>query len=215
MTSSEAAFLFSTQTLGKQKHYLWTFTFAELLRVKDTRKRWHYLLTLILRQWSDLQGLRVFELHKTHGLHVHMLTNQRIDVNAARVLAEKAGWGRIHVTHMPPEHGGYLAKYLSKERPECLKRWRLWAAFGEGWEPTRVKDVKKESLFSKIYAACKEWKGWEGREGFFDRMAFVRQMMFMTIENGWTPGLGPKDKPYWMCCAEELEFGGCGIIAPF
>ncbi len=105
MTLSEAAFLFSSQTLGKQRLFLWTFTFAELLGVKDTRKRWHYLLTLILRHWPELQGLRVFELHKTHGLHVHMLTNERIQVVEARVLAEKAGWGRIHVVEMPPEHG--------------------------------------------------------------------------------------------------------------
>jgi hypothetical protein len=48
---------------------------------------------------------------------------------------------------MPAEHARYLAKYLSKDRPACLKRWRLWAAFGDGWEPTKVKDLIKESLF--------------------------------------------------------------------
>jgi hypothetical protein len=42
---------------------------------------------------------------------------------------------------MPAEHASYLAKYLSKERPECLKRWRLWASFGEGWDPTKVKNL--------------------------------------------------------------------------
>ena len=79
------------------------------------------------RTWPELQGIRVFEMHKRHGLHVHMVTNERIDVVQARALAEKAGWGRIHVTVMPAEHARYLAKYLSKERPPCLKRWRLWA----------------------------------------------------------------------------------------
>jgi len=39
--------------------------------------------------------VRVFEMHKRHGLHVHMVTNERIDVVQARALAEKAGWSRI------------------------------------------------------------------------------------------------------------------------
>ncbi len=123
------------------------------------------------------------------------------------MIAEKAGWGRIHVMRMPAEHAGYVGKYLSKERPECLKRWRLWAAFGKGWEPTKVKDVLKDTLFSRIYQACKEWKGWEGRGGFYERMDITRQMLFLTIEKEWKPGLGPNDKPYWMCSEEELCLG--------
>lgn len=215
MTKSKAAFVFASRTLGKQQLYLWTFTFKELLAIKDTRKRWNYLLTLMLRNWDKLQGLRVFELHKTHGLHVHLLTNSYIDVNKARELAEKAGWGRIHVTRMASEHANYVAKYLSKDRPECLKRWRLWAAFGKDWEPTKVKDVIKETLMSTIYRACKEWQGWEGRGKFLERMDFVRRMMFLTIEHGWSAGLGPSDKPYWMCCSEELTFEGAECLAPF
>ena len=84
MTKSKAAFLFASRTLGKQQLYLWTFTFAEVLPVKATRKKWNHLLTLLLRTWGTLQGLRVFELHKTHGLHVHLVTNRFIDVNQAR-----------------------------------------------------------------------------------------------------------------------------------
>ena len=198
---------------------MWTFTFKKLLGVKDTRKRWNRLLTAMKRTWPGLQGIRVFEMHKRHGLHVHMVTNERIDVVQARALEEKAGWGRIHVTVMPAEHARYLAKYLSKERPPCLKRWRLWAAFGESWEPTKVKDLIKESLFSTVYRACKEWQGWTGRGDFFERLDFVRRMVFMTIEQGWRAGLGPSEKPYWMCydgelCFGEVAFAGT-IPAPF
>ena len=191
------------------------FTFKDVLPVKETRKRWNYLLTLLLRKWPNLQGIRVFELHEEHGLHVHLLTNRFIDVNVARSLAAKAGWGRIHVTRMPKEHAGYIGKYLSKERPECFKRWRLWAAFGKGWDPTKVKDVLNESIFSTIYRACKEWKEWEGRDGFNERMDCVRQMLFLTIERNWKPGLGPDDKPYWMCSDEEFCFYAPKIDAPF
>src|SRR5258705_12523932 len=143
--------------------------------------RWNYLLTLLLRTWPELQGLRVFELHQEHGLHVHVVTNQFIDVNRARELAMKAGWGRIHVAQMPSEHVGYLAKYLSKRRPECLYKWRLWAGFGKGWQWTKVKDVIRESLFSLVYQACKQWKGWAGRGQFLERMDVVRSILVRTI----------------------------------
>ena len=196
MTKSKAAFLFASQTLGKQRLFLWTFTFKELLAVKETRKRWNHLLTLLQREWPNLQGLRVFELHEEHGLHVHLITNQFIDVNRARGLAMQAGWGRIHVTRMASEHAGYLAKYLSKERPDCLRRWRLWAGFGKGWEWTKVKDVIRESLFSCIYRACKEWKGWTGRGDFFQRMELVRRIMIVTIENEWPIDANPDGRMY-------------------
>lgn len=138
MNKSKAGYLFATETLGKQSLYMWTFTFKEALDVKDTRKRWNHLLTLLKAEFANLCGLRVFEVHEFHGLHVHLVTNRFLDVNKARLLAEQAGWGRIHVKRIPIEHAGYLAKYLSKERPPCLKRWRLWAGFGN-WDWTRVK----------------------------------------------------------------------------
>ena len=93
---------------------------------------------------------------------------------------------------------------MPKERPECFKRWRLWAAgFGEGWEWTKCKDVVYNSLFSRVYRACKEWKEWTGREHYFERMEFASQMVFKTIENGWQAGFGPNGKPYWMCAARR------------
>lgn len=154
MTKSKTAYLFATQTLGKEALFMWTFTFAEVLAIKDTRKRWNHLLTLLKQRWPKLCGLRVFELHKFHGLHVHLVTNRWIDVNTARGLAKQAGWGRIHVQRIPVDRAGYLAKYPSKERPPCFKRWRLWAGFGE-WEWTRVKDLVFESRFSTIYRAAR------------------------------------------------------------
>lgn len=57
---SKAAFLFASQTLGKQSLYMWTFTFKEVLDIKATRSRWNHLLTLLKRRWPKLSGLRVF-----------------------------------------------------------------------------------------------------------------------------------------------------------
>jgi hypothetical protein len=214
MTKSKAAYLFATQTLGKESLYMWTFTFAEVLNIKDTRKRWNYLLTLIKRRWPKLAGVRVFELHKSHGLHVHLVTNRWIDVNVARELAIKAGWGRIHVMRIPPERASYLAKYLSKQRPECFKGWRLWAGFGD-WDWTKVKDVVFDSLFCRIYRACKEAFSWTGNKNFRDRMRLVQWLEVRTITEGWKEGLGPGDKPYWMCCSEELLSDKLPVEAPF
>ena len=204
MTRSKQAYLFATQTLGaSQSLFMWTFTFKEVLAVKETRAKWNYLLTLMRRRWPKLQGLRVFEMHKEHGLHVHLVTNQFIDVNIARVLAEKAGWGRIHVMQIPTDRAGYLGKYLSKERPECLKRWRLWAGFGN-WDWTKVKDLVFDSNFCTLYRACKERFGWIGNRGFFNRLKLVQHLEIQSIIGGWKPGLGPGDKPFSMCSRKEL-----------
>ena len=43
----------------------------------------------------------------------------------------------------------YLCKYLSKARPGCLKRARLWSAFGK-IERTRVKDVLSDTPLIRI-----------------------------------------------------------------
>lgn len=141
MNKSKAAFLFSAERLANRGLYMWTFTFAEVLDIKDTRKRWNHFLTLMKRRWPDLCGLRVFELHESHGLHVHLITNRFVDVNECRPMAKKAGWGRVHVQRVSAERAQYLSKYLSKEREPCLKRWRLWAGFGD-WERVMVKDIE-------------------------------------------------------------------------
>jgi hypothetical protein len=165
--------------LGKEKLYFWTFTFAEVLDVKDTRKKWNYLLTLLRRRYPKLCGPRAFEMHEEHGLHVHLVTNSRIDINEARGLAKKAGWGRIHVKRIPASKAAYLGKYLSKEhRWPCFKGWRLWAAFGP-WDWTRVKDVEFTSDYSKIVrgiiALEKRAQSYSTRLAIADRI-YLRQL---------------------------------------
>jgi hypothetical protein len=172
MSKSKQAFLFSAERLGERGLYMWTLTFRELLPVKDTRKKWNHLLTLMKRRWTELCGLRVFEMHERHGLHVHLITNRRIDVNEVRRLAQQAGWGRVHVMRIPPEKAAYLAKYLGKDRPEALHGWRLWGAFGK-WEWSRVSDVVTESGLTVAWRECKEEHAWTGRENFRRRQEIV------------------------------------------
>ncbi len=106
------------------------------------------------------------------------MTNGWIDVNEARVLAVKAGWGRIHVKRIPAEKALYMGKYLTKEdRAPCLKGWRLWAAFG-AWESTKVKDVKFESEFNKI---IRHLIATNGRLSYFKRLALADEIYFKQL----------------------------------
>lgn len=185
---------------------MWTFTFREVLSIPDTRKRWNHLLTLIRRRWPNLCGLRVFELHpKGHGLHVHMVTNRFVDVTGVRTVSSQAGWGRIHVEKIPKARAAYLAKYLSKKRPECFRHWRLWAGFGKGWSWTKVSDVAIESVRSKVSRSVFRWFNEGSKLPFQKQLELVELVLNATIREGWTPGLGPGDRPYWMCTAAELR----------
>lgn len=205
MTKSEAAFLLSADRLATQgRLYFWTFTFAEVLDLKATRKKWNHLLTLIRRRWPEACGLRIFEMHKDHGLHVHLLTNKRIDVNEARQLSKQAGWGRIHVMRIPKEKTPYLAKYLSKERPKAFKRWRLWAGFGKCWDWTKVAHIQVESLHASVARGLREAFKWKGNRDYHARKRTIDTVVHNTIVEGWSAGLGPEDKPYNLCSPFEL-----------
>jgi hypothetical protein len=54
-----------------------------------------------------------------------------------------------------------------------------------------------------------------GNKNFRDRMRLVQRLGIRTITEGWKEGLGPSDKPYWMCCAVELLGVGEAAEAPF
>jgi len=209
MTKSEAAFHLSCDRLAEQgRLYMWTFTFAEVLDLVDTRKRWNHLLTLIRRRWPEACGLRVFELHEEHGLHVHVLTNKRIDVNQCRQLAKRSGWGRIHVMRIPKDRAKYLAKYLSKDRPGAFKRWRLWAGFGKFWDWTKVAQIQVESLHASVARGLRDAFRWKGNSDYHQRRRMIEAVVENTILNGWVPGLGQDGKAYRSCDPRELLASG-------
>jgi len=74
-----------------------------------------------------------------------------LPVQIVRRIAERHGFGRIHVKRCGKWVGDYLAKYLSKEvRAACLKGKRLWAGFGMAtW--CRVKDINVRSWLGQEY----------------------------------------------------------------
>lgn len=152
---SKVAFKFNVERLfdtSKTGVYFWTSTFREVLTVKEASKRWSAFSKEIVRELGVF-GIRVYELHDEHGLHIHWLVDRFLPVQIVRRIAERHGFGRIHVRRVGKDIGDYLAKYLSKEiRAACLKGKRLWAAFGAvTW--TRVKDINVSSWLGTEYPA--------------------------------------------------------------
>jgi len=123
------------------KLYFWTFTFREVHSLKKAMQLWNEFLTLLKRK-LQFRGVRVLELHEEHGCHFHVIVNRRFRIQTILSLGKRYGFGRIDVRRVKDAEQAvsYLCKYLSKPRVRCLKRARLWSAFGN-IERTRVKDV--------------------------------------------------------------------------
>jgi hypothetical protein len=160
---SRTAFKFNVERLFESSAsgvYFWTSTFMEVLTVKQASKRWSAFSKEVVRELG-VYGLRVYELHDEHGLHVHWLVDRFMPVQVVRRIAQRHGFGRIHVQRCGKWVGDYLAKYLSKEvRAACLKGKRLWAAFGEvRWG--RVKDIQVKSWLGEEY---RRLRGASGRK---------------------------------------------------
>jgi hypothetical protein len=210
MSKSKAAFLFSADRLKptpKNRLYLWTFTFAEVYHVRDAAGRWTGFLTQ-LRQLKasgaieGFQGLRVFEMHPGgHGLHIHVITSNWWDVDVIRSAwlrgrRVKSGavvsGGRIHVKWVPAEARGYLGKYLTKKgRPDCLKGFHLWGAFGD-FPRSRVRDITVESSFTRVYSMLKATLSFTDGSRFEDMRWYERMQACqnLLLFRPWSYGLG-------------------------
>jgi hypothetical protein len=149
---SQAAFEFTVRKMlrGEARLYFWTFTFKEVHSLKEAMGLWNQFLTLLKRKLK-FRGVRVLELHEEHGCHFHVLTNKRYSVRTILTFSKRYGFGRLNVKLVGDTARAtkYLCKYLSKRRPNCLRRARLWSAFGD-IEPTKVKDVLTDTPMSKL-----------------------------------------------------------------
>jgi hypothetical protein len=140
---SRFAFEFTVRKMLRQnpRLYFWTFTFREVHSLKNAMQLWNEFLTLLKRK-LQFRGVRVLELHEEHGCHFHVIVNRRFRIQTILLLGKRHGFGRIDVRRVKNAEQAisYLCKYLSKPRVRCLRRARLWSAFGK-IERTRVKDV--------------------------------------------------------------------------
>src|SRR5207244_12710251 len=105
----------------------------------------------VLKRKVRLRGVRVLELHEEHGCHFHVITNERFRIEEILALGKRYGFGRTNVKRVTDaaQAISYLCKYLSKPRVRCLKRARLWSAFGK-IERTRVKDVLTDTPMIRL-----------------------------------------------------------------
>ena len=108
------------------------------------------------RRWG---GVRVSEPHpKGHGWHIHFVTASWLSVDLVREIAQRCGFGRVHVAK--PCKGGakalgaYLAKYLGKSLSAGKGTGaRMWSVFGYGREhASRLKDITVD------FSGCAVWK---------------------------------------------------------
>ena len=148
--------LYKVSEQNGRRLYFWTFTFKECLDLEVATKLWSKLLSTLRMTGHRMFGVRRFELHPNgHGLHVHCLLDARLDVNKIRPIAQKIGFGRIHVVRLGlkafEKTKEYLIKYLSKEdREPCMKGKRLWATCGK-FKGVRVNRIEVISPFVSFF----------------------------------------------------------------
>lgn len=192
------------------KLYLWTFTLPAKMHPKDGAKMWRYLLKRLCRWVPDWAGIRVFEEHPggqkglnsflpetcslvrdSHGLHVHFVSTRFYFVEEVRAVCVESGWGRIHVVGIKGGKQGrqrvlsYLAKYLTKARPERLAGMRLVGYVGIE-DVVRHRDIVSTGHTRDLWEAARELPGWAGLN-FFGRMGAVRAIDNMCLREGGSP----------------------------
>lgn len=121
--------------------------------------RWNELMVYMRDHNRLIKGVRVVEVHPgtnlhklSHGLHFHMLVNQRIPIHWLKRKAGKLDFGIIDVDGpVQIEQALYLGKYLTKDQPMLAKGSRRWGSIN--WpECNQVRDCKIESEFHRNIA---------------------------------------------------------------
>ena len=152
LTKSKAAFQLSAESLWQKgfRVYFWTFTFSVVHSDWECTERFRAFLNhLRVVLDGDWGGVRVAELHKTHGVHYHALINRRLAVDIVRRVGRCHGIGRIFVCVADGKSCAYLSKYLSKGVAGPVgpkgRSARRWSSFGKVPHRCRVSDLVNDS----------------------------------------------------------------------
>jgi len=164
MTKTEFAFRTSCEILFEQEPevYFWTFTFIRPMPDWWYANTWQAFIRDLQRLYGgELRGIKVTELHQTHGIHFHALLNHRVWVGEVRRLCKRYGLGRVHVEKCDRNAIDYLAKYLSKQHTKgqklfCgIRRWHTIGAF----RGCKVRNVEIRSEFTRRLKVAREALG--------------------------------------------------------
>ena len=115
--------------------YMWTPTFPFFATPEAVREQVRQLVQWFNRQGAT--GIRVYELHKSGSLHLHVVIDKALWVGDVRRFWQGIGGGRIHVKHLSPQdYGQYITKELMKpaQKLGMPKGTRIYAAFGKAWD---------------------------------------------------------------------------------
>jgi len=163
LNRAQTAFTMSAENLMKEygKLYFWTFTFIDT-PIDDTyaNEDWHEFHVRLRWWFPNLRGLRVTELHRSHGIHYHALVNMRIPIDRVKRIARGTGrlsgerryldFGRMSVTKCDLNTAHYLIKYFNKTYVKTYQLYsgRRWGTIGyrrgERWY-VQCRDVKFET----------------------------------------------------------------------
>lgn len=172
LTKTQAAFWFTADRFFKKnKHvYFWTFTFKHVpIDDAAAMEDWNTFAARLAKHFPFCQGLRVCELHHTHGIHFHFLVNIRLPVRRLRRIFYGSGrlnghnryldFGWIKVRKVAKEEwlaghrvdlraAEYMMEYMTKSyrsrMGEGFRGRRMWGTIG-GLKASRCRDIVYES----------------------------------------------------------------------
>lgn len=153
------AFQWTCETLFEQSDevYFWTFTFKSVPWDDDyAMEQYAIFARRLIRHFSWIRGVRVCELHKSHGIHFHCLLNGRIPLSRMQRLWNGTGFlagknhyldfGRASVDRCDDGTVSYLSKYMTKQyrNDNFFGNRRRWGTVG-GLKPYRCRDIEYDS----------------------------------------------------------------------
>jgi len=159
LSKSALAFTFSAERFFKENKrvYFWTFTFVSTpLTDEMAMEDWNVFHTRLKHLIGGIKGLRVCELHRSHGIHFHVFLNKRVSIKRMKEIFRGTGningynryldFGRLSVSVCNPQTVGYLTKYLTKSyrKQYGFGHRRRWGTIG-GFKAVRVRDITYET----------------------------------------------------------------------
>jgi hypothetical protein len=163
LSRTAAAFTFTAERLAKESPalFFWTFTFKNVPATDEhAMEDWAALMRRVEHHFPECQGVRVCELHRSHGIHFHCIVNVRLPIRKLQELMRGSGlltgrnryldFGRMSVTKCDANTIDYLAKYLTKQyrRAHDFARRRRWGCIG-GFKPTRCRDIEYDTIANR------------------------------------------------------------------
>jgi len=144
---SGVALRLSIEGLPGNERYMYVFTKWTVCDLDVEVKQWNVVAG---RMRGRLSYVRVFELHPGgHGLHVHVVTSRRCELDELFGYCHSTIWGYVHPTKWEGSAGRYLSGYLSPDQREgALKGRRLWASNSESKELSR--DIVVDSDWANL-----------------------------------------------------------------